>query len=645
MSRAPSANPDRGWALLVAALLVGCALVGLVWVAVDFGAQSAGQAPPGNPFQLIADLTTSRRAWPGGVSTVIAVGFPLLLLVLGGAAAVVFTAGAGRRSRVDPVARRLAPPRQLAGITAADTARSAARLRPGAILTGPDDHGLLIGKTVPANLTVRQGWEDVSVVIAGPRTGKSTTLGIPAILTAPGAVVATSNKADLHDATRGYRSGKGTVWSFDPQGVADTTRTASWWWNPLTPVTSLAPAKGLAQHFVSTSRSADARTDAYFDGGAQGLLSTYLLAAALGGGDLIHVLEWLYKDTNLTPALLLEQHGQPMAGARVRATSSLTPRQKDGLYDGARRFLEVLDEPAYAAWVTPPQRRLFAATGDRVQHTLSEPHHALTEFSPVEFAAGTDTLYALSMEGPESAAALTTALVGQIFEAASRRAATLPARRLQVPMTVILDEAANVCRLTELPNLYSHFGSRGIVVMTILQSAVQGEEVWGEKGLRKLWTAANLSLYGGGVSDESWLRGLSALIGVHDVSRWSQSSGRGGTSSSQAWSSEPILDIAELMALPRGRGVLLSSGNKAAMLRLVPWMDGPHADAVWASLSRWEPTDRRANREAREHEYRAGSGEQVDLDKSDNAAAPPPPRRRNPLLAPDVPELHSGRGA
>jgi type IV secretory pathway TraG/TraD family ATPase VirD4 len=169
-------------------------------------------------------------------------------------------------------------------------------------------------------------------------------------------------------------------------------------------------------------------------------------------------------------------------------------------------------------------------------------------------------------------------------------------------------------------------------VMTILQSAVQGEEVWGEKGLRKLWTAANLSLYGGGVSDESWLRGLSALIGVHDVSRWSQSSGRGGTSNSQTWSSEPILDIAELMALPRGRGVLLSSGNKAAMLRLVPWMDGPHADAVRASLSRWEPTHRRADRHAGEEEFREAAGEEVDLTKSQDSA--PAPQGRNPLLAP-----------
>ena len=32
------------------------------------------------------------------------------------------------------------------------------------------------------------------------------------------------------------------------------------------------------------------------------------------------------------------------------------------------------------------------------------------------------------------------------------------------------------------PNLYSHYGSRGIVLMTILQSWSQGVEVWGEPG-------------------------------------------------------------------------------------------------------------------------------------------------------------------
>jgi len=53
---------------------------------------------------------------------------------------------------------------------------------------------------------------------------------------------------------------------------------------------------------------------------------------------------------------------------------------------------------------------------------------------------------------------------------------------------------------------------------TAAYSAVQGYEVWGENGFPKLWSAANLKIYGGGVSDEPWLRELSNLIGPHDVS-------------------------------------------------------------------------------------------------------------------------------
>ena len=266
MSRngAPSSNPDRGWGLLVAALLVLLAVVGLVWVAVDAGYAAARQAPPGNPAQLVADLVTGARPWPGGMSTVV-IAATLAVLVALVLVVVVVWVRRPRRTRVDTVARGLAPHSQLSGVSPGDVKRSAARLRPGITLNGPDDHGLPIGKTVPGSVTIRQGWEDCSVLVAGPRTGKSTAAAIPAVTAAPGAVAVTSNKADVHDATRGMRSGKGTVWLFDPQGIAETARVATWWWNPLTPVTSLAPAKGLAAHFVSNSRDASARTDAYFD--------------------------------------------------------------------------------------------------------------------------------------------------------------------------------------------------------------------------------------------------------------------------------------------------------------------------------------------------------------------------------------------
>ena len=66
-------------------------------------------------------------------------------------------------------------------------------------------------------------------------------------------------------------------------------------------------------------------------------------------------------------------------------------------------------------------------------------------------------------------------------------------------MTVILDEAANICRIADLPSQYSHAGGRGVIPVTILQSYEQGMTVWGEQGMAALWGAATKKLIGAGV--------------------------------------------------------------------------------------------------------------------------------------------------
>ena len=55
---------------------------------------------------------------------------------------------------------------------------------------------------------------------------------------------------------------------------------ATWWWNPLSYVTDDTKAAKLATHFASGTRAMNAKTDAYFDGKGQELLSDLLLAAA-----------------------------------------------------------------------------------------------------------------------------------------------------------------------------------------------------------------------------------------------------------------------------------------------------------------------------------------------------------------------------
>jgi hypothetical protein len=251
----------------------------------------------------------------------------------------------------------------------------------------------------------------------------------------------------------------------------------------------------------------------------------------------------------------------------------------------------VLDDPRYSAWVVPASRARFARDGGQVARSVPISRlPPLPLFDPETFVASTaDTLYALSKEGADAATALTTALVGAVFDAGERAAEKSAGRRLADPVLFVLDEAANCVRLKELPDKYSHYGSRGLPVITILQSWSQGVIVWGEEGMLKLWSAANLKWYGGGVDEEAFLQKLSALIGDHEVLRLSTSASRSGSSRSVSSSRERILPVEALRALPRGRAVILSSGNRPVLVRTVPWMEGGNAAEIAASKHQWEP--------------------------------------------------------
>ena len=197
------------------------------------------------------------------------------------------------------------------------------------------------------------------------------------------------------------------------------------------------------------------------------------------------------------------------------------------------------------------------------------------EFRPTDFVASADTLYCLSQEGRGSASPIVTALTVAVIEAALEHAKTQPSGRLALPLFVALDEAANVCRWRELPDLYSHFGSRGIVVDTLLQSWSQGVSVWGDAGMNKLWSAANVKAYGGGVSEDKFLQSLSNLIGVEYVDQVQTSSSRQGTSRSVSVGAaqRPIAPVSELMAMPPNRAWVLASGAPPVYVRTVPYFE------------------------------------------------------------------------
>lgn len=549
-------------------VVIGLVLVTLVTVyaAAKFGHEIDGLDPiPADPWETLFGVVKGEVAWPLA-STVIA----LVVLVVLFLVAVIAWRVSGRRraraSRVDHAARYMGRGRDVEPLTRKSVAETAARLG----VEGTP--GVPIGRTLAGSTPIWGSWEDMHIDIWGPRTGKTTSRAVPAILDAPGAVLVTSNKRDVLDATRDPRSTVGPVWVFDPQSVAREEPT-EWWWNPLSYVTDEVRAAKLAEHFASGSRDPGARTDAFFDPSAQDLLAGLLLAAALDGRPITDVYRWLTRPTDNEPVTILQNGGYELTADQVAGVVFAPERQRGGVYGTAQQMASCLTNRQVSHWVTP----------------LTSADHR-RQFSPEAFVREGGTLYSLSKEGRGTAGPLVTALTVAVVEAAEELAAASPGGRLPRPILGVLDEAANVCRWRELPNLYSHYGSRGIVLMTILQSWSQGVDVWGESGMKKLWSASNVAVYGGGVKEREFLEMLSALIGDYDKRVTSVSSGRGQRSVNEQLTRERILDVADLQAMPKGRAVVLASGTRPTLITTQPWMVGPYADAVKASIAAHDPS-------------------------------------------------------
>lgn len=554
--------------LLFSVMGLAAALLGGAWVSAHWGSSLAGiAAPPTHPIELISGLFKQEIPWPVQ-ATFIAAGMGLALVLLVVPFVILSVKRSGKKARVDKAARFMGRGKDLAAFSERGVKATAQRL-------GVEDSpGIVVGSVVSTGQTFYQSWEDLSIDIWGPRTGKSSARIIPAILDAPGAVISTSNKRDVVDATRGVRAVTAPVWIFDPQKIAQEEPT--WWWNPLSYVTDEDKAARLTQHFASGSRVPGAKPDAYFDPKAEDLLTSMFLAAALDNRPITDVYIWVTVQVSKEPVQILEAHDYPLQAAGLEALINIAPKQRDGVFGTAEKMVQCLKNRNTLRWVAP-SGGATVATDQRVQ------------FDPRKFAASKETLYVLSKEGAGTAAPLTTALTVAVAEAMEERAERLGGR-MDVPALLALDELANVVRWAGLPDQFSHYGSRGIIVMTVLQSWSQGVQLWNEDNMRKIWSAANVKVYGGGVAEDGFLRALSDLIGDYSYTSVSRSNGKNGASRSRQEDKERIFDVSNLAELDRGRAVVLASGAPATLLKTRPWFNGKNKEAVEASIAQYAPT-------------------------------------------------------
>ncbi len=350
-------NAAVPWLIVAAAGVTTVASTAL-WAAGNL-VSSRGDHPTHVDFSPLLIVTVPTKGdgvaatWPGSTATSIWTVFAILtvLLLAPLATALVFWWN-GRRSADSPH-RSLAGKRSVGELTLDRVQANAARLRPS--LAGCKPKDLAAGEVgvVLGRLDTGKGergpllladWEAATLAIFAARSGKTSTLGVPTVLSAPGAVVATSNKIDLLPTIplRTQRTGQ-RAWVFDPQGLV-ASRTQDFWWNPLAEVATVQDATRLASHFVAAL--ADKRSKDIWGQSATTLLGDLLLAAALDGKPIDHVYTWLSDDTDATAAVVLADHGFDTAAASVRSITSLHPETRGSVYFTARAATACLRDPA-----------------------------------------------------------------------------------------------------------------------------------------------------------------------------------------------------------------------------------------------------------------------------------------------------------
>lgn len=377
--------------------------------------------------------------------------------------------------------------------------------------------------------------EDVVLTIGAPRTGKSVWL-TGRIIDAPGALIVTSTRTDLHDVTAGLRARhRGPVYVFNAGGLGGIESSITF--DPLT---------GCADPVTATQRATDMLGGHGSGGGeaerwrelAEGVLAMLMHAAALGGLSMRTVAEWV-SDANL--------NGE----AQREVTSLLRRSPQPGYVASCEQYFTTNERTRTSITTTiqPALRWLMSPTATA----------AAEGGAPLDVARllhEKATIYVLGAKEAHTAPLL-AALTGHIARQARQLAARAAGGRLDPPLTLALDEAGLICPVP-LPDWTSDMGGRGVTILAAFQSRAQMVTTWGPTGAAVILSnAAALLVFGGG-HDYDDLEHWSKLAGERDEDVTTTDDD--GRVTSRSTRKVAVISAAQLAHLPDWRVVIYRRG-------------------------------------------------------------------------------------
>ena len=325
------------------------------------------------------------------------------------------------------------------------------------------------------------------LVLAGPRKGKSSCVVTPAIAAHPGAVVSTSTKLELLNATLPIRQELGDCWYADLTNEGVPAGCKPLRYSPLARADDWDQAMIVADA-MTRAVEGSSQDKPHWKERAGALLACCLHAAAVSERSMRDVLNWIMRHDGDTP--LAELEPTSIAHSVLYGIVRTDREERSGIFSTAARVLQAYRSESALALADEPN------------------------FDPDVFARSRDTLYiAAPGERQRLLAPLVVGLLVEIRQARYR--AQRPGTANRFPLLMALDEARNIAPIHDLPMQLSEGGGQGVQTMVVLQSLSQAKAVWREEG-ESLMDFTDAVVILGGVSDKNTCETISRKCGHWD---------------------------------------------------------------------------------------------------------------------------------
>jgi type IV secretion system protein VirD4 len=395
--------------------------------------------------------------------------------------------------------------------------------------------------------------EDNVLVLGVQRSGKTSTVVVPTLLTWSGAVIATSTKEELVRLTAPHRTRLGPVWVFAP-----LDRNTAWieriglqaaTWNPIGAISDCGSAAELADHFTAEGKRSGA---AHWYLSAANLLTALAVLAKERGGDMGTVLTTLNRTAQSEYVDLAKMLEDARAADLLLAHAMTPDREAGSVASTARACLGL--------WVDERIRR--ATTSSEAVLDLDR------------FLAQPSTLYLVApAEEAERCRPLFSALIATLLRKATSRARSHDGV-LTPRLLLALDEAANFARIPRLAGYASSGPGQGIQLLLCFHDLAQIESAYGREEMRTVWNNCRARLLLPGQGDLATLEHFSRAIGDETRTYRVQLAGARSSSSSEQRTGRPLCSPDDLRRL--GQAVLVYASAPPARLQLRRWDQVPH---------------------------------------------------------------------